>query len=100
MNVHFEINQKERFCILQFTIKNGALDPSILQQLQAPDPVQNQFAHKGVILSGRGPIWLYGFLVHYYHPTRWVATYDPRLQAAVVVESHDPAVGVGDLIAL
>ena len=29
-----------------------------------------------------------------------VATFDPRLQAAVVVESHDPETAVGDLISL
>lgn len=47
---------------------------------------------------GRGPIWLYGFLVHFYHPTVWVATYDPRLGGAVVVESHSPGVEPGDVI--
>ena len=52
----------------------------------------------GVVLTGRAPIWLYGWLVHECHFTRWVACYDPRL-GAVVVESHTPEVRVGQVIA-
>jgi CRISPR-associated protein Csx3 len=50
-----------------------------------------------VVLSGRAPIWLYGWLVHECHFTRWVACYDPRL-GAVVVSSHSPDVQVGEII--
>jgi len=50
------------------------------------------------VLSGRGPVWLYGFLVHFYHPTSAVAIFDPRLGGAVVVESHNQDFKVGDLI--
>lgn len=39
---------------------------------------------KGLVLSGRGPVWLYCFLVHYYHATAFVATCDPRLGGAVL----------------
>jgi len=52
---------------------------------------------KGVVISGRGPIWLYGYLIHYYHPTAWVAVYDPRI-GAIVVQSHTREVKVGDVI--
>lgn len=53
---------------------------------------------KGVILSGRGPIWLYCFLTHYYHPTKFIATYDPREGGAVIVESHSPEYKVGEVL--
>lgn len=57
--------------------------------------------NEGVIFSGRGPVWLYGYLVHQAHPFAWVGIYDPRLRAAVVVESHVPrAPRAGDLIPL
>lgn len=69
-----------------------------LKEIAPPDPIKNNFAHKGVIISGRGPIWLYGYLIHYYHPAKWVATHDPRLKGAVVVQSHTKDVKVGDLI--
>lgn len=86
------------YLLLSFELKEGIITPEILKALHPPDPVTENFAHLGVVLTGKGPIWLYGYLVHFYHPTRWVATYDPRLQGAVVVESHTPDVQVGDII--
>ncbi len=52
---------------------------------------------RGVVISGRAPIWLYAFLVHHYHPTAWIATHDPRL-GYVIVESHNPKVAVGTVL--
>ena len=100
MSIQFNIDQQPTFCKIEFCLDNGIIQTEDLQNLLPPDAVQNQFAHKGVVLSGRGPVWLYGFLIHYYHPTLWVATHDPRLQAAVVVATHDPSTKVGDLILL
>ncbi len=100
MKVAFKIKIFDDYAFIAFDINNGIIAPEALKALNPPDPIKHKFAHKGVLLSGRGPIWLYGFLIHYYHPTRWIATFDPRLQAAVVVESHDPSTNVGDLIPL
>jgi CRISPR-associated protein Csx3 len=52
----------------------------------------------GVILSGRGPVWGFAMLAHLAHPSRWVATHDPRLGGAVVVQAHWPGVSVGDVV--
>jgi CRISPR-associated protein Csx3 len=76
--------------LLEFTIGgDGTLDPSELPT------VMNQIegcidGTKGVVISGRGPVWLFGALLHQLHVTRWSATFDPR-QGAVVVASHHPA---------
>jgi CRISPR-associated protein Csx3 len=74
--------------LLEFTISgDGTLLP---EELPA---VINQIGDidgtKGVIVGGRGPVWLYGALLHHLHVTRWSATFDPRL-GAVVVASHHP----------
>ena len=53
----------------------------------------------GVILSGRGPVWIFGGLVHHAHATPWVVTLDPLL-GAVVVESHCTYVQVGDVLVM
>jgi len=53
---------------------------------------------EGVVLSGRGPNWLYPALAHRYHYCKWVAIYDPRQEGAIVVATHDPNVPVGTLI--
>ena len=96
--LEFKLEIKNQMAIITFLQTDRILTPQQLKLLNPPDPVTHNFAHLGVVLSGRGPIWLYGYLVHFYHPTRWVATYDPRLQGAVVVESHTPDVQVGDII--
>ena len=96
----FEVNHREKYVIITFKTSNSSsiLAPRDLRNLIPPSPLEHDFAHKGVIISGKGPIWLYGFLVHFYHPTKWVATYDPRLQGAVVVETHSPTIQVGTVV--
>ncbi|MCF6095780.1 CRISPR-associated ring nuclease Crn3/Csx3 [Thermovorax subterraneus] len=58
------------------------------------------YTTKGIIISLRGPIWLYCYLTHYYHITPFIATFDPRLGGGVVVESHNSKVKPGDVIRL
>jgi len=86
MSISFATTKKQfanhDYVLVEFQIK-GILDPVELKRLNPPEVP----AKHGIILSGRGPVWLYGFLVHYYHPSCFVAVYDPRL-GAVVVESH------------
>jgi len=53
---------------------------------------------EGIIISGRLPVWVYGALVHYFHPRPWVATFDPRLGGGVVVMTHVSEVAVGDVV--
>lgn len=73
------------FTLVEFSLPKEGIDPAVISSLKPPE-VNPQC---GVVLSGRGPVWLYAALVHHYHPTKWVATFDPRL-GAVVVESHSP----------
>lgn len=95
--ISFKITITDPFCILNFQLQNE-ITADILSTLLPPDPIAENFAHKGVIISGRGPVWLFCFLTHYYHITKFVATYDPRLSGAVVVESHASEHKVGDII--
>lgn len=90
---NFRVLEGKFFTLLEFQFEKS-VSPKILKEIKPPqvDPT------KGVVLSGRAPIWLYCYLVHYYHPTRFVATYDPRLGGAVIVESHSPRPKVGDVI--
>ncbi len=99
MKIHFTTDHQEGFAFVSFQFE-GSLEPADLKTLSPPDPIKEGFAQKGVILSGRGPVWLYGFLIHFYHPTRFVAVHDPRLAGAVVVESHHSHWSPGDIIPL
>lgn len=92
------MNEKVRFSlktgelqILEFTI-DGLLEPSDLRSIQIVeiDP------SKPLVLSGRGPQWFYGFLVHHYHFARILATYEPRANVGVIVYSvNERDVGLG-----
>jgi CRISPR-associated protein Csx3 len=79
--------------LVEFHIDNGITTPEEAFSVKLPEVPFN----RGVVISGRGPIWLYGRLIHYFHPAKWVAVYDPRI-GAVVVQSHDPNVKEGEVI--
>ena len=72
------------------------ITPADLPTLSLPEGIDTQ---RGVVLSGRAPIWLYSYLVHELDPTAWVACYDPRL-GAVVVATHSRQTKVGQVIPL
>ncbi|AKB67862.1 CRISPR-associated ring nuclease Crn3/Csx3 [Methanosarcina mazei] len=91
-NVTFNTTEKDDYTLVSFEIPT-VLAPEDLSTI-APPEVNGA---KGVILSGRGPIWLYCFLIHFYHPTKFVATYDPRIGGAVIVERHVPDYNVGSI---
>lgn len=93
--VRFRVINKEEYTIVHFDLED-IIEPSVLKDIHPP----KVNGTKGVVLSGRGPIWLYCFLAHYYHPTRFLATYDPRLGGAVVTQTHDPNYHVGEIIVI
>jgi CRISPR-associated protein Csx3 len=69
--------------IITFDIEGGVTTPEEVFGAELPKVPLD----KGVILSGRGPIWLFARLIHHYHPTRWIAVHDPRI-GYIVVQSH------------
>lgn len=94
--INFSVEQKEGFSVVSFEIEGGVMSPSELAELQPPTIPGNQ----GVILSGRGPVYLFAFLVHHYHPTQWVACFAPAEGGGVVVESHVKGIAPGQIIPL
>ena len=93
--IHFETSEKKDYTTVEISL-DGPISPEELEKLKAPEVD----CTKGVVLSGRAPIWLYGFMIHQYHPTSWVACFDPRLGGAVVVASHTKNVKEGEVISM
>lgn len=93
-NIEFNVKKFQNFNMLEFIIKSGIIEPKDIKNISIPEISFN----KGIIISGRGPIWLYCFLAHLLHPAKWVAVHDPRLGGGVVVESHTKEASIGDLI--
>lgn len=91
--IKFYSKEENEFTLISFEMTD-VLEPKDLFFI-VPPKVNGA---KGVILSGRGPIWLYCFLTHFYHPTKFIATYDPRLEGAIIVERHAPEYNVGSVL--
>lgn len=64
--------------------EGGVCEPSDLSRITVPSIPGD----RGVVISGRAPIWLYAFLSHHFHVCQWVGTFDPRLGGAIVVSRH------------
>lgn len=90
--INFTTTPIEGATLLEFAIDGGVCEPADLATLTPPEVDGTG----GVIISGRGPVWLYAALAHHYHVAAWVGTFDPRLGGAVVTSRHNhsaPAVG-------
>jgi CRISPR-associated protein Csx3 len=75
---------------IQILTENGVVTPTDLKGLKLPSGIDYS---QGIVLEGKAPIWLYGYLVHECHPAAWVGCYDPRL-GAVVVATHTHEVAI------
>lgn len=82
-HLHFDLTTPDRL-----------IQPDNLRCIAFPENIQWK---QGVAIEGRGPIWLYGCLVHECHPAAWVGCYDTRL-GIVVVSSHTPTITVGQIL--
>jgi len=91
--VNFKTTERKKYTLVEFEL-NQLISPADLENLQPPEVKGT----KGVILSGKAPIWLYGMLIHHYHPTAFIGVYEPRIGGGVVVASHNPAYKIGDVI--
>ena len=99
----FEAAESEGFFRLRFELTD-AIRPEDLDSIK--DYLDNSETslsaiqgNKGLVISGRGPIWLYAFLSHYYgHRVLWLGVFDPKQEGAVVVQSHEPGRKEGDIV--
>ena len=80
----------------QIMADDGIIAPADIKGMKLPGGIQ---FNQGIVIEGKGPIWLYGYLVHECHPAAWVGCYDPRL-GAVVVATHTHDVSVGKVLKL
>ena len=97
MPVKFTVRKvKPDMQIVEFQIEGGVLDVTELPGAIEKAPEVDYT--KGVCISGRGPIWLHVALSHKYHPTPFIANYDPRLGGCVVTSTHTKKRRIGEVI--
>jgi CRISPR-associated protein Csx3 len=81
---------------------DGLIEPEDMRGLSLPDAM---IWSRGVVIEGKVPIWLSGYLVCACRPAAWVACYDPRLGdnapnsgGAVVVATQSRQVAMGEVL--
>lgn len=82
---------------IQITNDDGISEPEYLEGLKLPSGIDFS---QGIVIEGKGQIWLYAYLVHECHAAAWVGCYDPQYKGAVVVETHTRFVSVGQVLKL
>ncbi len=60
--------------------------------------VGSKYYGKGVVISGRLPVWAHCALTHLFHASKFVAHFDPRFKGGVVVAAHDGMYRMGQII--
>jgi len=83
--------------IVEIVLTQGIINPNQLRKLVQEVTEKLPLPPEGVIISGRMPVWAFSALTAALVSagTKAVATYDPRLQAGVVVHPLERA---GELI--
>ena len=87
-----KVEEHDDATYLRFAIPQNYLDHEYAHDLPVPqvDPT------RGVILSGKLPIWLYVALTRTYLHTAWIAIFQPQ-EGNVIVWSQIDSIQVGDL---
>lgn len=99
-NIELKASDRATFTLIEIILPNEVCEPADLKGLELPECDTT----RGVVLSGRAPVWLFACLVHQAHIYKWVGTFDPRLEVdgvkgcAVVVESHGGELRAGDIV--
>lgn len=97
----FEVSDHlPEYRLVKFIIPEGVTTPgdfaSAVAEIAAGLPCP-----RTVLISGRGPIWGYGMIIHAAHPTQAVGVFDPRMEPEggyIVVQSHVPGLAAGQVI--
>lgn len=84
------------------TSNGGILAPEFLPSLlEKVEKTASQQWDAVYIISGRMPLWCAAAITHVLHPSRGVATFEPRSNAGIVVSRHSADVPIeGSLIPL
>lgn len=84
-----------KYQALAINLVEPTIEVSEMQVLEIPPELDLK---REVILWGKAPIWLYSNLIWRFRDVPWIACFDIKLHAAIVVSSHIPQVKPGDKI--
>ena len=94
------ITIKNDIAILDFELPSGVITPEDIIDLELPDAIKEGFADKIVVISGRGPIWLYCVIALVYHQCKGVAVYDTRVNGAEIIQTNSKDYKLGQIVGI
>ncbi|MCP5094340.1 MAG: hypothetical protein GY943_02175, partial [Chloroflexi bacterium] len=91
-----QLVEKETYLLLEMSTRSQYLDIDDPEKI----PLPSITTHKGLMLSGRLPIWLYCAVARQCaNQVPWIAVFQPnQINGGIVVYSTDPAVLVGKVM--
>jgi CRISPR-associated protein Csx3 len=93
--VTFRLLDRPDHARLEVALAESYLDYAEAEGLAVPPPPPG----KGVVLSGKLPLWLWTALAVAYHDAAWMAVFQPMLgDRAVVIASQTAQIRVGSLV--
>ena len=101
MKFGVEVREFGEFVFVDIKIgENGIVTNNELPELLriVEKEVGTKYFGKGVIISGRLPVWAHSAIAHLFHPAKFVAHFDPRLKGGVIVASHSPEYKIGQVV--
>jgi CRISPR-associated protein Csx3 len=89
------VEERADYRRIEFTLQQAYLDYSEADGLTVPQVAFD----RGVVLSGKLPLWLWTGLALAYHPAPWLAVQPPQQHdQAIVVRSSNPDHAIGSLV--
>ena len=81
---------------IRIVTESGVIVPADLNGITLPKGIDSSL---GIVIEGKAPIWLYGYLIWGCTPAAWTGCYDPRL-GIIVLASHIPDVSAGNVLSV
>ncbi|MBU1299289.1 MAG: hypothetical protein KKE44_26335 [Proteobacteria bacterium] len=94
-HLNWKVEDRSDYTFMEFSIPDGVFDDTVLPEVIVPEVCHD----KGVVVSGRGPIYLSVAIIMAYKNTAWVASFYPQnKEAIIVIRNSSDAPQLGEVI--
>ena len=92
-----EHDPAQAYDLYEFACPHSYVDYGEMRGAALPLPPP---AGRGLVISGKLPLWLWTAIARAYRACAWIGIYYPRMDAAVIVQSDSPNYALGSMVAV